>query len=585
MDALQCVPEMKKSRRQGSGEADRKVDISVLLRPNSVAVEWAVPTAELERLAGGQIAELERDGSYPQFAWRGASRNALLQAVETGKVDECLKRVGAPPVLQIQAVEDQERLYEWVPDAEFREPPMRDIDRSTTEGLLRRIDLLLVTVTPIERRAVLSRLWPLPDADAVLTGSLDLVTYRFGQFGRYRAAHVQSTMGSGGSRGAALTTHEAIQRAQPKAVLVLGIAFGASRRKYHLGDVLVAERIAPYELAKLSSEDTHHRGQHLSAGVHLAERFTNRRDDWRHPRGVGFVDVHHGLMLSGEKVIDWQTFRDALLQHYPTAIGGEMEGSGAYAAAERHRTQILLVKGICDWADGYKNDRAQAFAANAAVSLADHVLSKPDILTELGAHDCGPPRQPAAGSPVVRKVRQSDAIELPIAADAPNHKELPRPPSVKRSEVAPERWRAYMREQIPPLFGLKFSEAIWNTGFVATPNHLFLLVTLEKSGMVESFHYADHFLSPVRFQWQSQNRTAQEGKHGQLLLNHVKEGVHVHLFVREGKRARSGGAAAFVYCGPVTFESWKGERPITIVWKLAEPVPVGLHELLKVEDK
>jgi hypothetical protein len=103
--------------------------------------------------------------------------------------------------------------------------------------------------------------------------------------------------------------------------------------------------------------------------------------------------------------------------------------------------------------------------------------------------------------------------------------------------------------------------------------------------MVENFHYADHFLSSVRFQWESQNRTAQEGKHGQLLLNHVKEGVQVHLFVREGKRARSGGAAAFVYCGPVTFESWRGERPITIVWTLAEPVPVGLHELLKVEDK
>jgi nucleoside phosphorylase len=548
-------------------------------------MEWAVPAAELERLAGGQIEQRDLAGSYPQFTWRGASRSALLQAAETGKVDECLKRVKAPPVLQIETLDDHERLYEWVPNTEFRDLPTRDIDRSNTEGLLRRVDLLLVTVTPVERRAVLSHLWPLPDADAVLTGSLDLITYRFGQFGRYRAVHVQSTMGSGGSRGAALTTHEAIQRAQPKAVLVLGIAFGASRSKYHLGDVLVAERIAPYEFAKLTAEDAHHRGQHLSAGVYLAERFTNRRDDWRHSRGVGFVDVHHGLMLSGEKVIDGQTFRDALLQHYPMAIGGEMEGSGAYAAAERHRTQILLVKGICDWADGHKNDRAQAFAADAAVSLAEHVLSKPDILTELGAHDCGLPRKPAAAIPVRQREKRSDAMELPSVADAPSDGSFSPPPAAKPNAATPVFWREYMREQIPPLFGLQFSEAIWNTGFVATPKHVFLLVTLEKSGMVESFHYADHFLSPVRFQWQSQNRTTQEGKHGQLLLNHVKEGVHVHLFVREGKRARSGGAAPFVYCGPVSFESWMGERPITIVWKLAEPVPAGLRESLKVDTK
>jgi nucleoside phosphorylase len=575
---------MRNSRRRGSGETSQNVDVLVHLRPSSVAREWAVPVAELEHLAGGQIAEWELAGNYPRFVWKGASRSALLQATETGKVDECLKRAGAPPVLQVDT-HDHERLYEWVPDTEFRDPPMQDIDRSSTEGLLRRIDLLLVTVTPIERRAVLSRLWPLPDADAVFTGSLDLVTYRVGQFGRYRAAHVQSTMGSGGSRGAALTTHEAIQRAQPKAVLVLGIAFGASRRKYRLGDVLVAERIAPYELAKVTAEEMHHRGQHLSAGVYLAERFTNRRDDWRHPRGAGFVDVHHGLMLSGEKVIDGQTFRDALLQHYPTAIGGEMEGSGAYAAAERHRTQILLVKGICDWADGHKNDRAQAFAANAAVSLAEHVLSKPDILAELGAQDCGPPRQLAAVIPVIRRGTRSDAMELPSVADAPNHKALPPPPAVKPNAATPVRWREYMREQIPPLFGLTFSEAIWNTGFVATPKHVFLLVTLTKSGMVESFQYADHFLSPDRFQWQSQNRTAQEGKHGQLMLNHVKEGVQVHLFVREGKRSRSGGAAPFVYCGPVSFESWRGERPITVVWKLAEPVPLGLRESLKVDTK
>ena len=47
-------------------------------------------------------------------------------------------------------------------------------------------------------------------------------------------------------------------------------------------------------------------------------------------------------------------FLSNLKTPYPNAIGGEMEGTGAYGAAERRSVPILLVKGICDWADGHK---------------------------------------------------------------------------------------------------------------------------------------------------------------------------------------------------------------------------------------
>ncbi|WP_063934718.1 DUF3427 domain-containing protein [Archangium violaceum] len=150
-----------------------------------------------------------------------------------------------------------------------------------------------------------------------------------------------------------------------------------------------------------------------------------------------------------------------------------------------------------------------------------------------------------------------------------------------------KRWQEYLREQIPPFFGLEFSEARWHTGFVPFAEHgqVFLLVTLEKRTMAESFQYADHFISPSLFQWQSQNRTTQQGKHGQLLRNHVAEGVSVHLFVRAEKKLRSGNAAPFIYCGPVRFESWKGEEPITVMWRLDEPVPTRLREVLKVPSE
>src|SRR5207248_2043927 len=95
-----------------------------------------------------------------------------------------------------------------------------------------------------------------------------------------------------------------------------------------------------------------------------------------------------------------------------------------------------------------------------------------------------------------------------------------RPAAGHEGSSRPQLWKRYSREQIPPLFGERFSDAIWNAGFISSPKNLFLLVTLEKGEMLEDHQYADHFLSPSLFQWQSQNRTAQRSKHGELIREH-----------------------------------------------------------------
>jgi superfamily II DNA or RNA helicase/diadenosine tetraphosphate (Ap4A) HIT family hydrolase len=133
-------------------------------------------------------------------------------------------------------------------------------------------------------------------------------------------------------------------------------------------------------------------------------------------------------------------------------------------------------------------------------------------------------------------------------------------------------WKSYSREQIPGLFGLSFSPMQWNQGFIPTPKHVFLFVTLDKSDRAEAYQYRDHFETPERFEWQSQNRTTQKSKHGQLIRNHAAEGVAVHLFVR--KKAKIGQRAApFFYCGPLEFVDWHGERPISVTWKLLNSLP------------
>lgn len=293
----------------------------------------------------------------------------------------------------LEMTQDGECLYQYIPPL----PPLpigraKDASIAEMQAVASQIDVLVMTVTDTERAAFLPFLKPLPGQRAVLRGAISDITYRFGKFGRYGIAHVESTMGGGGRQGATLTAEKAISELKPKALILLGIAFGVNRKKQRLGDVIVAEAVSNYELQRVSANETIYRGEQVQCSNILSERFRMRRDDWELPCGTHRnVSVHQGLMLSGSKVMDNKEDRDRLLAAFPAALGGEMEGAGAYAAATGRKTEVILIKAICDWADGEKNDRAQPFAAYAAVHLAAHVLSKPDVLTSLGAVDLGLP--------------------------------------------------------------------------------------------------------------------------------------------------------------------------------------------------
>jgi hypothetical protein len=132
------------------------------------------------------------------------------------------------------------------------------------------------------------------------------------------------------------------------------------------------------------------------------------------------------------------------------------------------------------------------------------------------------------------------------------------------------------------LFGFPYVENFWRQGFVQLGSNYFLIVTLDKSRHAESFQYADKFLSAERFTWQSQNRMKRDSKSARALAQHDANGAQVHLFVRSHAKAKEGGAGAFYYCGRVQFVSWDGDNPITVLWRLTDPVPDTLHKELSV---
>jgi len=135
-----------------------------------------------------------------------------------------------------------------------------------------------------------------------------------------------------------------------------------------------------------------------------------------------------------------------------------------------------------------------------------------------------------------------------------------------------------MRAAIPPLFGHQFSEAIWNSGFV-TPKgfkDIYLLVTLDKSGKASEHQYSDYFIDSNTLHWQSQNSNEPEKGKGKRLIQHEADGSTVYLFVRKQGKVRGGKAAPFICCGPVTYISHTGSKPMNVKWKLKHQLPSSL---------
>jgi len=338
----------------------------------------------------------------------------LLNDARAGKLDG----IGpVPDVIEIMLADGQ-CLFEKLPEVAVASQAECDVDDRKLKAVLRSTDVLIVTSAEIERRAVLARLVPLKGEGKVLVGSRKGVTFRCGQFGRYSAAHVHTTQGPDGRHGATLTTAQALVGMKFKACLVIGIAFGFDRKNQRLGDVLIAEQVQPYEHAKVEgdTEVIKSRGASMLCGPVLSERFRSRMNDWYRERSITRVKLHQGAVLSGAKLVNSKVFRDRLLNqfHDLKPVGGEMEGHATYAAAQIGKVEIILVKGICDWADGDKDDSAQQFAMEMAVDACQHLLSKPDILSELKAKDLGMPPPAPRELPDVSAVLAEPKKSAPI---------------------------------------------------------------------------------------------------------------------------------------------------------------------------
>jgi nucleoside phosphorylase len=238
------------------------------------------------------------------------------------------------------------------------------------------VDVLLIVATDIEREAVLSAFEK--SGHEYIRKPIGVGSCWVYPSDNTSVALVQCRMGSGGPGGSMLTAMEAITALTPEAVIMPGIAFGVDRQKQHIGDVLLSTQILNYELRRMGTDKAGQlveitRGSRPDASPRLLDRFISAR------LARFGITVKEGLLLSGDKLVDNIDYREKLRSLAPEAIGGEMEGAGVYAAAHRTGKEWILVKAICDYADGRKKHNKaarQKLAADAAANAVLHVLEE-----------------------------------------------------------------------------------------------------------------------------------------------------------------------------------------------------------------
>lgn len=229
-----------------------------------------------------------------------------------------------------------------------------------------RPDVLLVTVNEHETRAVHDEFEAATGAPAT-TSPLDGRVYRnLGTLNGTTVFHALSEMGSGSVGAMQQTVDKAIRALDPGAVIAVGVAFGVNEKKQAIGDILLSRQLRPYELQRVRSDITL-RGDK----PHATPRLINHFDGFAQTAWQG-VKVRPGVILTGDKLIDDIDYRNALLAIEGEAVGGEMEGAGLYVPCYEHKVDWIVIKAICDWADGNKakNKRArQKKAAKNAVQF------------------------------------------------------------------------------------------------------------------------------------------------------------------------------------------------------------------------
>jgi nucleoside phosphorylase len=216
-----------------------------------------------------------------------------------------------------------------------------------------------------------------------------------GMFGGYKCAMIQTKMGA--------DSHNEVEDAldefpNARVIVALGVAYACNPDKAKYGDVLVSKVIDGVGNVKHTSEGLiicRASSTRLTPVSPILEHiFARGEETWsvykdfrctksnREGNAGRQSKVHSGNIISDKVLIDNKEIRDKMTSNTPEVIGGEMEGVSLVEIQKRHARKkaiprdfdVIVIKGVADYADGRKDKKWQFTAAMAAADYVNHKL-------------------------------------------------------------------------------------------------------------------------------------------------------------------------------------------------------------------
>jgi len=265
------------------------------------------------------------------------------------------------------------------------------------------VDIVVLTVIPPELAAarqafrVRTKKSKAPDGTVYYRGALT------SRLANRDFSIVVLCVGQAGNSASAAAAAAAIAMFAPKAVFLSGIG-GGMRKKTKIGDVVFSDRVVAYEPAAIAGstrrpqveprpdterpaysmmQDLTHWMADGERGVRMKARFAHlgakprakpgRAAEYRENLSAP-VSTRTETVASGEKLVkNPRAFYELQKVHGKIKVV-EMEAVGLIEACKRQQVPWLVVRGISDFGDKFKDDRFHQYASmTAAVALADFI--------------------------------------------------------------------------------------------------------------------------------------------------------------------------------------------------------------------
>ena len=235
--------------------------------------------------------------------------------------------------------------YDFSTEKEFADKLYEEISADEIDRKLEKCKVMVITANPIEK-AILHYEMAKGNLQKIKVIIHNDISYYVFEWGKYTVLHIhQLNCGADTEFGTSFVLNEALHHCNPHVIISLGVAFGIDPWNQRIGEVIVSERILPYNANKRKENKI------------IAIRNQDKRvDKWLYQRlssVPGFMDgVYMGDILTGGSVLSSFEEKDRICCAYTETdflVGGEMEGTALFTEANFKRVPGVVIKGICDW--------------------------------------------------------------------------------------------------------------------------------------------------------------------------------------------------------------------------------------------